>query len=127
MAVDERAVGTTDIEHLVLAVDLAQLGVAARDFGVMKSEGVGRLPPDPVELLVQVKLLALIGAMNDDEPRHETSPRWCYRMSNDTELMSPPYPRLSQRSRDLESRGEAISNRHVTLALSIRLSGRTKA
>jgi len=109
MAVDQSAVGATDIGDLVLAVDQTQLGVAARDLRIVKSECVGRLTSNPVELLVKVKLLALIGAMNDDEPRHK-NPRDARNESNDTDLMPPRYPRVSQRSRDLEGKGSRRSD-----------------
>jgi len=74
MAINKRPVCAADIDDFIVAVDQPQLGVAARDFGVVKTKGIRGLPADSMELLVQVKLLALIGAMNDDEPRHKKSP-----------------------------------------------------
>ena len=60
----------------VAAVDEAKLGMAARDFGIVQANPVGGIAADAHDRLGQLELLALVGALDDDQTRHARSFGW---------------------------------------------------
>src|SRR5262249_4814050 len=75
LVVDEGAVGAADVEEAVAAaIDLTELGVPPRDFGVVQADRVAGLPAGGEDGAHQVELLALVGAFDHNQTRHD-SPR----------------------------------------------------
>ncbi len=72
LVVDKRAVGAADVDELVVAVFLTELGVPSGNLGVMKADLIGAVSPDTEHRLGQVDLLAFISAFDHDQARHKT-------------------------------------------------------
>src|SRR5262245_7476048 len=70
LVVEKRAVGTADVAEIERAIPRGakeHLGVASRDLGVRQANGIASIAANADHGGVQLKLLALIGALDDDQ------------------------------------------------------------
>jgi hypothetical protein len=73
LVVDEGAVSAADVgEGVVAAVGLAELGVAARDLGVVQTDGVAGLAAHAEAQAAQLELFPLVGAFDHEQARHDS-------------------------------------------------------
>ena len=94
LVVDEGAVGAADVDEVVAAVDEAELGVPARHLGVVRRMLLPESRPTLCTGCGQLELLALVGALDDDQARHDTP--FLQRLG-----LRPPYPRARPRVKPL--------------------------
>src|SRR5262249_40613407 len=79
LGVDVGAVGAADVDQAVALVGEAQLGVAARDLGVVQVDGIALAAADAEGGAGQLELLPFVNAFDDDQTRHGTIPGNCER------------------------------------------------
>ena len=71
LAVDERAVGAVQVADEILFAAAAELGVLARDFGVVQLHGVGGAAAERDRGAIQPEASALIAALDHEQRRHD--------------------------------------------------------
>src|SRR5262249_2773918 len=72
LVVDEGAVGAAEVEQAVAVGGAAQLGVAARDFGVGQGDAVGGAAAEVVGGVAQLELPAFVGTLGHDQARQSS-------------------------------------------------------
>ena len=71
LAVDERAVRAFEVADEILFAAAAELGVLARNFGVVQLHGVGRAAAECDRGAIQPEAGALIAALDHEQRRHD--------------------------------------------------------
>ena len=70
-AVDEGPVGTAQVGDRVIAMGAAELGVQARDLGIVQVDSAGLVAPEPQDGLLQLVARALVISANHKQRRHD--------------------------------------------------------
>ena len=72
---EEGAVGAVQVRQQIRAVGPLELGMLARDFGVVELDGVGRLASEAELLAFQLEAAPLIVAADHEQRRHSRTPK----------------------------------------------------
>ena len=70
LLVDERAIGTGQVDQAKLSFGLDHLGVPPRHLDVVQADGIGGLAADADDGGVQFKAFSLIASLNHEQTRH---------------------------------------------------------
>src|SRR5208337_758617 len=73
--VDKRSVGTIQVGDSVIAMRTTDLGVMARDLGIVNVDGARLVASEPEDGLLQLITRALVVSSNDKQRRHDYGSR----------------------------------------------------